>query len=485
MGPSSETVFASIAAFRPPPPHARYNGSAEEVSELVNAFGAIGTTAAAALVLLYLAGLFVAVQGRLDVGETRVGRAVAVLVATAAAAAFALRDAARDAAAAAASAPASASASLSAKGKDGAAVASSHPRPANRDPLAHLSTHGLRHLAVIMDGNRRFGRACVASIAATTAASSTGLGGGVDTAAASSFLSSAVAGCSGLAEGAGHKAGGEALMRFIVWCIEHEVPMLTVYAFSTENWSRSAIEVDFLMRLFESYFARIRIEARAQRMRIRFVSTEPERLPSRVLALMRAVEEETGALFAFPEALRRSADGAPPVAAASGDTRAPAAIVVNVCVSYGARSEIAAACRGVARRVARGELRADDVGECDVEAELLRGVTWDAPAAANAAKEASAAADGSGGAADGLAADAAIGDGDGRRRDIADGWRGAWASPDALLRTSGEQRLSNFLLYQCAYSELCFVDKPWPAVGREDLRAVIAEFRRRTRRFGA
>jgi undecaprenyl diphosphate synthase len=102
-------------------------------------------------------------------------------------------------------------------------------------------------------------------------------------------------------------------------------------------------------------------------------------------------------------------------------------------VNYGARDEILRASRSLARRVAAGELKADDIDEDRFERELLTAGVPD---------------------------------------------------PDLLIRTSGEQRISNFLLWQCAYAELVFVDTLWPDFGKEHLERAIAEFRRRERRYG-
>src|SRR4029079_13862115 len=108
-------------------------------------------------------------------------------------------------------------------------------------------------------------------------------------------------------------------------------------------------------------------------------------------------------------------------------------IDVNICINYGSRDEIIPATRSLARKVAAGELGADKIDEVLFERELLTAGVPD---------------------------------------------------PDLLIRTSGEQRISNFLLWQCAYAELGFVDTLWPDFGKEHLEQAIAEFRRRERRYG-
>ena len=106
-------------------------------------------------------------------------------------------------------------------------------------------------------------------------------------------------------------------------------------------------------------------------------------------------------------------------------------LVLNIAVSYGARGEIARAARTLAARCARGELAAGEIDEAAVERELL-----------------------------------------------------LRSPPDLVVRTSGERRLSNFLLWQAAYAELVFVEKHWPAFAERDLDAALDEYRRRGRRFG-
>jgi undecaprenyl diphosphate synthase len=114
-------------------------------------------------------------------------------------------------------------------------------------------------------------------------------------------------------------------------------------------------------------------------------------------------------------------------------TRANTRIDVNICINYGSRDEIIQATRSLARKVAAGELAAEKIDEGLFERELLTAGVPD---------------------------------------------------PDLLIRTSGEQRISNFLLWQCAYAELVFVDTLWPDFGKDHLEQAIAEFRRRDRRYG-
>ena len=121
------------------------------------------------------------------------------------------------------------------------------------------------------------------------------------------------------------------------------------------------------------------------------------------------------------------------IVAAEQRTRANTRIDVNICINYGSRGEIIQAARSLARKVAAGELAAEKIDEGLFERELLTAGVPD---------------------------------------------------PDLLIRTSGEQRISNFLLWQCAYAELVFVDTLWPDFGKEHLEQAIAEYRRRERRYG-
>jgi undecaprenyl diphosphate synthase len=130
---------------------------------------------------------------------------------------------------------------------------------------------------------------------------------------------------------------------------------------------------------------------------------------------------------------RLAADIVRDISDAENMTRTNSRIDVNICINYGARDEIVRAARSLARKVAARELAPDAIDEDRFEGELLTAGLRD---------------------------------------------------PDLLIRTSGEQRISNFLLWQCAYAELVFVDTLWPDFGKEHLEQAIAEYRRRERRYG-
>jgi undecaprenyl diphosphate synthase len=241
---------------------------------------------------------------------------------------------------------------------------STAPLPANADP-----TPGPHHVAVIMDGNGRWAKA------------------------------------RGLPRIAGHRRGADAVRRVVRGAGELGIPVLTLFAFSTENWTRPADEVSDLMGLLRHYLRNELDELRKNGARLRVIGNR-------------------GGL---------ASDIVRDISDAENMTRGNSRIDVNICVNYGARDEILQATRSLARQVAAGELSADRIDEDRFANELLTAGVRD---------------------------------------------------PDLLIRTSGEQRISNFMLWQCAYAELVFVDTLWPDFGKEHLEQAIAEFRRRERRYG-
>ncbi len=203
----------------------------------------------------------------------------------------------------------------------------------------------------------------------------------------------------------GHEAGSEALKRTIETALKHGIGILTVYAFSSENWSRPKSEVRKLLELFLRALNREVRELDEHGVRIRFI----------------------GERSAFNAALR---DG---MARAEKRTRNNNALLLNVAVNYGAHADIAAVARRLAEAVARGEL---DSKQIDTER---------------------------------LGAEVALGD---------------LAPPDLFIRTGGETRLSNFLLWELAYTELYFTEVLWPDFDTEHFEAALNDYARRERRFG-
>jgi undecaprenyl diphosphate synthase len=210
----------------------------------------------------------------------------------------------------------------------------------------------------------------------------------------------------GLPRVAGHKRGADAVRRTIRAAAELGIRYLTLFGFSSENWKRPADEVNDLMGLLRHYLRAELAELHQNGVRIRIIG-DRSRLAQDIVTLIENAETTT--------------------AANTG-------LTLIVALSYGARAEIAMAVRSLARRLAAGEIAADDIGENAVSASL---------------------------------------------------WTSGMPDPDLIIRSSGEKRLSNFLLWQSAYAELVFVDTLWPDFGKDDLMAAIDEFHRRERRYGA
>lgn len=237
-------------------------------------------------------------------------------------------------------------------------------------PAAAGTTAGPHHVAIIMDGNGRWAKA------------------------------------RGLPRVAGHRRGADAVRRVIRGAGELGIPVLTLFAFSTENWTRPIAEVSDLMGLLRHY-----------------LRNELEEL-SRNGARLRVIGDRT----------RLAADIVRDICDAESKTRSNTLIDVNICINYGARDEILKATRSLVQKAVAGEIKADAIDESMFEKELQTAGVPD---------------------------------------------------PDLLIRTSGEQRISNFLLWQCAYAELVFVDTLWPDFDKKHLEEAITEFRRRERRYGS
>ncbi len=209
----------------------------------------------------------------------------------------------------------------------------------------------------------------------------------------------------GLPRGEGHRRGVEALRRAVRAVGEMGIKIMTIYSFSSENWTRPATEIRDLMGLLRRFIRNDLAELHKNNVRVRVIG-ERDDLEPEIRRLLEEAEELTG-----------RNDG----------------LLLVVAFNYGSRQEIARAARRVAELVAAGKMR-----PADVTADVI-GAHLDAP-------------------------------------DLPD--------PDLVIRTSGEQRLSNFLLWQSAYSEFVFVPNFWPDFDRAVLEKAIAEYRRRDRRFG-
>jgi len=233
----------------------------------------------------------------------------------------------------------------------------------NRPPAAP------RHVAIIMDGNGRW------------------------------------AAGRGLPRSAGHKAGVDALRRAVKAAADFGIECLTIYSFSSENWSRPAAEVSFLLDLLRRFIRQDVAELHRSGVKITVVGSR--------------ADLEPGIVSLLDEAERL--------------TRGNSKLNLVVAFNYGSRQEIGRAMGAIARKIESGEISA-----ADISPELIS-----------------------------LNLDTA-----------------GIPDPDLLIRTGGEQRISNFLLWQCAYTEFVFVDEFWPDFTHEIFARALDEFRLRDRRFG-
>jgi len=229
-----------------------------------------------------------------------------------------------------------------------------------------------KHIAIILDGNRRYARR------------------------------------QGLNPTEGHRLGAEKLEEVLDWCRELGIRCVTVYAFSTENFRRPSEEVEKLMELFAEKFEKVARDSRVHEYNVRIRAIgEIEMLPHFVQEAIRRAEEAT-----------RKNDGH----------------ILNVAIGYGGRKELARAVRRICEQIERGKLRAEEVSEELIEKNL---------------------------------------------------YTAGLPDPDLIIRTSGEERLSGFLLWQSAYSELYFCEADWPSFSKLDFLRAIRTYQSRQRRFGS
>ena len=203
----------------------------------------------------------------------------------------------------------------------------------------------------------------------------------------------------------GHERGAETVRTIVTASREIGIPALTLYAFSTENWQRSAIEVSALMSLLKKFLDTEKPVMMANGIRLNAIG-QIERLP-------RDVQD---ALFQTIEATRHNPG-----------------MVLNLALSYGARAEIVRMTRILAEKAIAGSLDPQSITEETVSAHLY---THNLP------------------------------------------------DPDLLIRTSGEMRISNFLLWQIAYSELHITQTLWPDFSRNEYLDILKDYQQRNRRFG-
>lgn len=196
----------------------------------------------------------------------------------------------------------------------------------------------------------------------------------------------------------GHKQGAEAMRRLVRHCGDIGIKTATVYAFSTENWSRPKDEVDAIMRILENYVEEAFSLLDVENVRYIFLGDKtrlPERLRTRAAELERVSKNKP--------------------------------LTLNIALNYGGRAEIVHACNSLIRE-----------GASEITEEMLaeRMYTYESP------------------------------------------------DPDLVVRTGGDVRLSNFLLWQSAYAELCFTKTLWPDLSNDALDDIIRDFLSRSRRFG-
>lgn len=225
------------------------------------------------------------------------------------------------------------------------------------------------HLAVIMDGNGRWAKA------------------------------------RGKRRTEGHVRGVHALRNLVELCISYGVGHLTVFSFSSENWSRPPDEISFIFNLMRRFIASDLQKLIRNNVRVRIIGTRRGLEPS----LLRLIDD------------------------AEAKTAHNTGLVLVVAFNYGAKAEIVDATRRIAEDVAAGRLAPEDITEATIESALY---TVGMP------------------------------------------------DPDVIIRTSGEQRISNFLLWQAAYSEFVFVDEYWPDFDEASFIRVLETYALRDRRFG-
>ena len=226
------------------------------------------------------------------------------------------------------------------------------------------------HIAIIMDGNRRWAKA------------------------------------KGKPTAFGHKEGAKTLEKIVRYANKIGLKYITVYAFSTENWKRTEEEVKSLMFLFQSYLSDYANRADSENIRLQFIGDRTE-LSQGIQKCMDICERKT-----------------------INNT----GITFTIALNYGGRDELVRAVQKIAAKVKTGNLNVEDIDEDTITKNLY---TSNIP------------------------------------------------DPDLLIRTSGEERTSNFLPWQLVYSEFLFVEKNWPDFSEEDLDEAIKVYQKRTRKFGA
>ncbi len=224
------------------------------------------------------------------------------------------------------------------------------------------------HIAIIMDGNRRWAKK------------------------------------NNLQAAQGHKEGAENLKRLSKFANKLGIKYMTVYAFSTENWKRTEEEVGAIMKLLKFYI-------------LDFFKSDDNNIKVKVIGRMEDLPKDLSNEIKKIEEKTKNNTG----------------MTLNIAFNYGGRDEIVRATRNIAQKVKNNEIEIEDINEDLISNNL---------------------------------------------------YTAGQPDPDLLIRTSGEERISNFLPWQISYSEFVFTDKYWPEYSEEDLLESIAIYQKRTRRFG-
>ena len=227
-----------------------------------------------------------------------------------------------------------------------------------------------KHIAIIMDGNRRWARA------------------------------------QGKTASYGHKQGAKTLEKIVRYANKIGLEYITVYAFSTENWKRAEEEVNALMMLLQSYLDDYSKRADSENIKVKIlgdITALSQGMQKSIINCMERTKNNTGVTF-------------------------------NIALNYGGRDELVKAVKSIAQKAKNGDIESDNIDEKMISDNL---------------------------------------------------YTAGQPDPDLVIRTSGEQRLSNFLPWQVVYSEFLFVNKNWPDFTEEDLDNAIIEYQKRTRKFGA
>ena len=227
----------------------------------------------------------------------------------------------------------------------------------------------LEHLAIIMDGNRRWAKSLGKSVKD------------------------------------GHKAGADKLSEVIDWCIEFNIKYLTVYAFSVENWKRDDKEINDIISLLTKYLFSKEDDFKSKNIKIKTIGSK-DNIDSDIVKQISKIEERT---------------------------KNNTSIQVNIAFNYSGRQEIVNITKNISKLISNGDIKVNDIDEKLISNNLYYGGIPD---------------------------------------------------PDLVIRTGGELRVSNFLLWEIAYSEFYFTDVFWPDFSKELLSDIINNFKKRERRYG-